>query len=73
MPISALLTRIRNFIPRRQDDRHQGIVRRFALRAPPKPMSDHELSRAIADFLKQTPTLDSDDSFSRRLDPPPRK
>lgn len=76
MPISALLARIRKLIPRRQHHQHQEIVRGFedgALRASRKPMSDRELSRAIAEFLKKAPTSGSVGRFSRKLDPPSRK
>ena len=72
MPISALLARIRALIPRRHNDHYEEIVRGFgngALRAPPTPMSDRELSRAIADFLKEAPSVDSVGTLGRRLDP----
>ncbi len=72
LPIATLLARIRKFIPGRHDDHYDEIVRGFgngALRASPTPMSDHELSRAIADFLKEAPSVDSVGTFGRRLDP----
>ncbi|MCP3466412.1 hypothetical protein [Bradyrhizobium sp. CCGUVB23] len=72
MPISALLARIRRLIPRRQDEHYEEIVRSFgvgALRAPPTPMSDGELARAIAEFLKDSPSATSVSSLGRRLDP----
>ena len=75
MPISALLARIRKLIPRRQDNHYEEIVRGFgdgALRAPSTPMSDRELSQAIADFLRDAPSVDSVGALGRRLDPPPR-
>ena len=75
MPISTLLARIRKLIPRRGDKHYEDIVRGFArgtLHAPPTPMSDHELSRAIADFLKDAPSVDSVGALGRRLDPPSR-
>ena len=55
MPIAALLSRIRSIIPGRHDRHYDEIVRGFgngALRAPATPMSDSELARAIADFLR---------------------
>src|SRR3981189_2808416 len=58
MPISTLLARIRKLIPRRHDARYDEIVRGFGvgeLRTPSSPMSDRELSEAIADFLKKAP------------------
>ena len=57
MPIAALLSRIRSIIPGRHDRHYDEIVRGFgngALRAPATPMSDSELARAIADFLKDS-------------------
>ena len=72
MPISALLARIRQLIPRRQDDHYEEIVRGFGngtLRPPATPMTDRELSRAIADFLKKAPSVDSVGTLGRRLDP----
>jgi hypothetical protein len=72
LPISALLARIRKLIPRRRDKHYEEIVRGFgngALRAPPTPMSDRELSRAIAEFLRDAPSVDSVGALSRRLDP----
>ncbi|HKU04568.1 MAG TPA: hypothetical protein VJR30_00755 [Bradyrhizobium sp.] len=75
MPISALLARIRKFIPHRQDGHYEEIVRGFgngALRPPATPMSDHELSRAIGEFLKQTPSEDTVGALGRRLDPSSR-
>jgi hypothetical protein len=75
MPISTLLARIRKLIPRRHDRHYDEIVRGFdagALRTPASPMSDHELSRAIADFLKEAPSRDAVNSLGRRLDPSSR-
>lgn len=72
MPISALLARIRKLIPRRDDRHYDEIVRGFgngALRAPPTPMSDRELSRAIADFLRDAPSAEAVSNLNRRLDP----
>jgi hypothetical protein len=73
--IAALLARIRKLIPRSQDDHFFQIIRSFeddTLREPPTPMSDRELSRAIAEFLKEAPTSDSIGALGRKLDPPPR-
>ena len=59
LPIATLLARIRKLIPNRHDDHYDEIARGFgngALRAPATPMSDHELSRAIAEFLKDAPS-----------------
>ncbi len=72
MPIATLLARIRKLIPGRHDDHYDEIVRGFgngALRVPATPMSDHELSRAIADFLTEAPSVDSMGTLGRRLDP----
>ena len=72
MPIAALLSRIRSIIPRRHDRHYDEIVRSFgngALRAPATPMSDPELARAIADFLKDSPSAESVSSLGRRFDP----
>lgn len=72
LPISALLARIRKLIPRQHDAHYDEIVRGFgagALRPPPTPMSDGELARAIAEFLKDAPTTRSVSSLGRRLDP----
>jgi hypothetical protein len=73
MPISTLLARIRKLIPRRNDGHYDEIVRRFgdgALRTPASPMSDRELSQAIADFLKQAPSPDAVSNLGKKLDPP---
>jgi hypothetical protein len=75
LPISALLARIRNFIPHRHDDHYDEIVRGVAvgaLRTPPSPMSDRELSQAIADFLKDAPSAESVSGLGRKLDPSSR-
>jgi hypothetical protein len=71
VPISALLARIRKLIPA-QDDHYEEIVRGFgsgALRPPPSPMSDRELARAIAEFLKDAPSSENVGSLGRKLDP----
>ncbi|MFT4116568.1 hypothetical protein [Bradyrhizobium sp.] len=72
LPISALLARIRGLVPRTSDRHYDEIVRNFevgTLRAPPTPMSDRELARAISDFLKEAPSTKSVMSLGRRLDP----
>lgn len=72
MPVSALLTRIRRLIPGRSNEHYEEIVRAFGngtLRAPPSPMTDQELSRAIADFLEGKPTTEALAGLGRRLDP----
>jgi hypothetical protein len=72
MPVSALLARIRKFIPHHNDRHYDEIVRGFgigALHSPATPMSDQELSRAIAEFLKDAPSTEAVSSFGRRLDP----
>jgi hypothetical protein len=72
LPIATMLARIRKLIPSCHDDHYDEVVRGFgngALRAPTTPMSDHELSRAIADFLKDAPSVDSVGTLGRRLDP----
>ena len=75
MPISALLARIRKLIPRRNDAHYDEIVRNIgggALRPPPSPMSDRELSKAIAEFLKDRPSAENVSSLGRKLDPSSR-
>ena len=72
MPISAFLARIRRLIPRSGDEHYDEIVRNFGvgtLRPPPTPMSDGELARAIAEFLKEQPSSESVGALGRRLDP----
>ncbi|WP_441236002.1 hypothetical protein [Bradyrhizobium sp. 930_D9_N1_4] len=72
MPLSALLARIRKLVPRSRDRHYDEIVRNFgvgALRTPPTPMSDGELARAIAEFLKDTPSTESVATLGRRIDP----
>jgi len=72
MPVSALLTRIRRIIPGRSDEHYDEIVRAIgngSLRAPASPMTDQELSRAIAEFLKEAPSTDPVGTPGRRLDP----
>ena len=72
MPIAALLARIRRQIPKRNDRHYDEIVQSFGhgtLRAPAAPMSDHELSRAIADYLKGSPSPESIGTLGRRIDP----
>jgi hypothetical protein len=59
LPISALLARIRQLIPKQKDDCDDGMARssgNAALRTPPSPMTDGELSRAIAEFLRDDPS-----------------
>ncbi|WP_453952657.1 hypothetical protein [Bradyrhizobium sp. USDA 377] len=75
MPISALLARIRRLVPRSDDRHYEQIVRNFGvgtLRPPPTPMSDGELARAIAEFLKGRPSSESVATLGRRLDPSSR-
>jgi hypothetical protein len=75
LPISALLSRIRKLVPRRQDSHYEEIVRGFGngtLRPPATPMTDRELSRAIAAFLKKAPSEASVSTLGRRLDPSSR-
>jgi hypothetical protein len=72
LPISALLARIRRLVPKGRDQHYDEIVRNFgvgALRPPPTPMSDSELSRAIAEFLKDQPSSSSVATLGRRLAP----
>ncbi len=72
MPISAMLSRIRKLIPNQNNDHYDEIVRGFgmgALRPPSTPMSDGELGRAIAEFLKKAPNAESINNLGRRLDP----
>jgi hypothetical protein len=72
LPISALLARIRKLIPAKQDCHYDEIVRGFGvgeLRPPVSPMSDGELSRAIADFLKEAPSSEAVSSLGRRFNP----
>lgn len=72
MPLSALLARIRRLVPRSGDRHYDEIVRNFGvgtLRPPPTPMTDGELARAIAEFLKDNPSSKSVATLGRRLDP----
>ena len=72
MPLSALLARIRKLVPRSDDGHYDEIVRSFGvgtLRPPPTPMSDRELAKAIAEFLKERPSGESVAALGRRLDP----
>lgn len=72
LPLSALLARIRKLVPRSDDRHYDEIVRNFgngALHPPPTPMSDRELARAIAEFLKEQPSSESVATLGRRLDP----
>jgi hypothetical protein len=72
LPISALLARIRRLVPGTNEQHYDEIVRNFgvgALRPPSTPMSDRELSRAIAAFLKATPSTETVATLGRRLDP----
>jgi hypothetical protein len=59
-------------VPRSDDEHYDEIVRSFGvgtLRAPSTPMSDRELARAIAEFLKEPPSSESVATLGRRLDP----
>ena len=72
LPVSALLARIRRLVPRANEQHYDEIVRNFgvgALRPPPTPMTDGELARAIAEFLKATPSTETVAALGRRLDP----
>ena len=72
MPLSALLARIRKLVPRSDDQHYDEIVRSFGvgiLHPPPAPMSDRELARAIAEFLKDKPSSEAVATLGRRLDP----
>jgi hypothetical protein len=72
LPISALLARIRRLIPGTSEQHYDEIVRNFgvgALRPPSTPMSDGELARAIAEFLREKPSTQSVATLGRRLDP----
>jgi hypothetical protein len=72
MPISTLLARIRKLVPKRKDRHYAEIVRGLGvgtLRPPATPMSDGELAKAIADFLKEAPSAETISSLGRRIDP----
>jgi hypothetical protein len=72
LPISALLARIRRLILEHNDRHYDEIVRGFgvgALQTPATPMSDQELSRAIADFLRDAPSAEAVSSLGRRFNP----
>ena len=72
LPISALLARIRKLIPKQNDRHYDEIVRAVGvghLRAPATPMSDGELARAIADFVRDAPSAETVSSLGRRFDP----
>lgn len=71
LPLSALLARIRRLVPKSRDRHYDEIVRNFSvgtLRPPSTPMSDRELARAIAEFLKEQPSSSSIATLGRRLD-----
>jgi hypothetical protein len=75
LPISALSARIRKLIPRQKDDHYEEIVRGFGngtLRTPVTPMSDGELGRAIAEFLKDAPSVETVSDLGRRINPSSR-
>lgn len=62
-------------LPGSGDRHYDEIVRSFgvgALRPPPTPMSDGELARAIAEFLREQPSSESVATLGRRLDPSSR-
>lgn len=66
------LARIRRLVPKSRDQHYDKIVRNFgvgALRPPPTPMSDGELARVIAEFLKEAPSSESIAILGRRIDP----
>ena len=72
MPIAALLARIRQLIPARNDRHYDEVVRGFGigeLRTPASPTSDRELSRAIADFISDTPSAKAVSSLGRKFNP----
>jgi hypothetical protein len=72
LPIAALLARIRKLIPRQNDAYYDEIVRGFGrgeLRSPATPMSDAELARAIADFMKKAPSAEALSRLGRRFNP----
>ena len=72
LPLSALLARIRQLVPRSDDAHYDEIVRSFGvgtLHPPPMPMSDRELAQAIAEFLKERPSSETVATLGRRLDP----
>ncbi len=72
LPIAALLAHIRKLIPQKNDRHYVEIVRGFGvgeLRTPATPMSDGELARAIADFIKDTPSAEAVSSLGRRFNP----
>jgi hypothetical protein len=67
-----LLARIRRLIPASRKSHYEEIVHGFSLgtlRPPPTPMSDAELARAIAEFLKEAPSTETVAHLGRRLDP----
>jgi hypothetical protein len=75
MPIAALLARIRKLIPREIDPHYDEVVRGFGigeLRTPAFPMSDRELSRAIADFINDAPSAEAVSSLGRKFNPTSR-
>jgi hypothetical protein len=72
VPISAMLARIRELIPKQNDRHYDEIVRGFGvgeLRTPASPMSDRELAQAIAEFMKDAPSGEAVSSLGRRLNP----
>ena len=72
MPIAAPSARIRKLIRREIDPHYDEIDRGFGigeLRTPASPTSDRELSRAIADFISDTPSAKAVSSLGRKLNP----
>jgi hypothetical protein len=72
LPIAALLARIRQLIPASNDRHYEEVVRGFGIgefRTPASPMSDRELSRAIADFIRDAPSAEAVSSLGRKFNP----
>jgi hypothetical protein len=72
MPFTAFLARIKKIFAIDDSDRYTAIERGFrdgSLRQPASPMSDAELSQAIAEFTKGRPTAGSMNILGGRFKP----
>ncbi len=70
MPFSKFLARIREKIPAFQDGHYERIAKAFQdghLHVPHQPMSDAELGRTIATFLKIDPSEVSIEELEKQL------
>jgi len=72
MPFRTFLARIRKLIPTSQEDRYTKIEEGFvndSLSHPIGPMSDGELAKAIAEFVKKPKSQASLDALNDAFNP----